>query len=310
MDPLSEVLSLLKPRSHITGGFDAGGPWALRLDTLEGRIKCYAALKGSCWVSMPGVAEPVRIHEGDGYVLPTGRPVVIGNDLGVEVKRAVEVLAYDSNPNGGIVVYNGGGDNFLVGVEFQVNGRHAELLLGSLPPIMRVETSSDRGRLRHAIQFMMEELREGAPGSSLVAQQLSQMMLVQALRLYLAQSGREVGWLAAFGDPRLSGTMAALHAEPQRPWTVEMLARRAGMSRASFASRFRERVGESPIAYLTRWRMALAGEKLMQGRETLSRIGAAVGYESEHAFSAAFKRVMGTAPGRYAQSALADPPHD
>ncbi|MCE8030073.1 AraC family transcriptional regulator [Halomonas daqingensis] len=297
MDPLSEVLSLLKPRSYITAGFDAGGAWALTLDDLAGRIKCYAVIKGTCWLSMQG-SEPVQLQAGDCFVLPSGRTVRIGSDLDVEPKRASEVL--DPNRSGEVVTYNGGGDVFLVGSRFEVNGRHAEVLLQTLPPLMQVETSGDRARLRGSIELMMEELREARPGSSLVAQQLAHMMLVQALRLYLAeQSHSDIGWFAALADPQLSGPLSAIHANPAHPWTVQKLATLAGMSRSTFAERFRQRTGETPIAYLTRWRMMLACEKLTHGGDTLARIATSVGYESEHAFNTAFKRVMGVSPRRY-----------
>jgi AraC-like DNA-binding protein len=301
VDPLSEVLSLLKPHSYITGGFDAGGAWALTLDDLAGRIKCYAVIKGTCWLAIQGIDEPVRLQPGDCFVLPSGRTVRIGSDLGVTPKPASEVL--DPDRGGEIVTYNGGGDVFLVGSRFEVNSRHAEVLLRTLPPLMRVKTSGDRARLRWSIELMMEELREAQPGSSLVAQQLAHMMLVQALRLYLSErSHDDVGWFAALADPQLGAALGAMHADPAFPWTVQALAARVGMSRSTFAERFRERVEETPIAYLTRWRMMLAAEKLVHGGDTLARIAGSLGYESEHAFNTAFKRVMGISPRRYARA--------
>jgi AraC-like DNA-binding protein len=302
MDPLSEVLSLLKPRSYITAGFDAGGAWALTLDDLAGRIKCYAVIEGNCWLSMDRLEHPIQLRAGDCFVLPSGRTVTIGSDLAVTPKRASEVL--DPNRSGEVVTYNGGGDVYLIGSRFEVNGRHAEVLLQTMPPLMRIETSGARDRLRSSIEHMMEELREAQPGSSLVAQHLAHMMLVQALRLYLSkQSLDDVSWFAALADPQLSAALAAIHADPAFPWTVQELAARAGMSRSLFAERFRERTGETPIAYLARWRMMLAGEKLVSGRSTLARIASSLGYESEHAFNTAFKRVMGMSPRRYARAA-------
>lgn len=304
MDPLSEVLALLKPRSYITAGFDAGGPWALTLDDLAGRIKCYAVIKGCCWLSLEGDDKAERLDEGECFVLPSGRPVKIASDPAVPPLRASDVL--DPNRSGEVVTYNGGGDVFLVGSRFEVNGRHAEVLLRTLPPLIRVVTSGDQARLRWSIQLMMEELREGRPGSSLVAQHLSHMMLVQALRLYLSQGcDNDIGWFAALADPQVSGAIAAMHGDPAFAWTLDELARRAGMSRSTFAQRFRERVGETPIGYLTRWRMMLAGERLIHGRETIARVALSLGYASEHAFSTAFKRTMGCSPRRYAREAAA-----
>ena len=302
MDPLSEVLSLLKPRSYITAGFDAGGTWALTLDDLAGRIKCYAVVRGSCWLSMESLEHPLQLHAGDCFVLPSGRPVTVGSSPGVAPMRASEVL--DPNRSGEIVTYNGGGDIYLIGSRFEVSGRHAEVLLQTMPPLLLVKTSGDRERLRLSIEHMMEEFREARPGSSLIAQQLAQMMLVQALRLYLSEQPiNDVSWLAALVDPQLSAAIAAIHADPALAWTVQELAARAGMSRSMFAERFRERTGETPIAYLARWRMMLAGEKLVGGRDKLTRIASSLGYESEHAFNTAFKRVMGVSPRRYARAA-------
>jgi AraC-like DNA-binding protein len=300
MDPLSELLSLLKPRSYITAGFDAGGTWALTLDDLAGRIKCYAVLKGTCWLSLGDDIAPVRLNAGDCFVLPSGRPIKIGSDPAAQPRRASEVL--DPNRSGEVVTYNGGGDVFLVGSRFEVSGRHAEVLLRTLPPLIQVKTSGDQAKLRWSIELMMEEFQEARPGSSLVAQQLSHMMLVQALRLYLAdRSHGETGWFAALADPQMSKAIAAMHRDPSFPWTLQELARHVGMSRSTFAQRFRERVGETPIAYLTRWRMMLGGEKLTHSRDSIAQVAASLGYTSEHAFNTAFRRTMGCSPRRYAR---------
>ena len=201
-----------------------------------------------------------------------------------------------------MVTHNGGGDFFLVGSRFAIDGRHAEVLLGTLPPIVHIEAKSDQAALRWSIERMMDELREDRPGAALVAQHLAHMMLVQALRLHLAQQldGR-VGWFFALSDPQMGAAIGAMHADPAHRWTLEELAVRVGMSRSVFAQRFREKVGETPIRYLTRWRMMLAGDRLTNTRDPLVRTALALGYESENAFSTAFKRVMGYSPRRYAR---------
>lgn len=301
MDPLSDVLSLLKPRSYITAGFNAGGNWALALDDLAGRIKCYAVIEGTCWVAMEGIGEPVRLVAGDCFVLPSGRHATIASHPDIEPKPASQIL--NPNRSGEVITYNGGGDVMLVGSRFEVSGHHAAVMLRTLPPLIRVSTSSGQARLRGFIELMMEELHEDRPGASLVAQHLSHMMLVQALRLYLDECPRrDVGWFSALADAQLSGAIAAMHSNPAHAWTLQELASVAAMSRSTFAQRFRERVGETPIAYLTRWRMMLAGERLVNGRDTIARVAMSLGYESEHAFNTAFKRVMGNSPGRFARS--------
>lgn len=298
-DPLSEILALLKPRSYITAGFDAGGTWALTLDDLAGRIKCYAVVRGGCWLRVEGIAAPVRITTGECFVLPSGRTACIGSAPDAEALPASEIL--DPNRSGEIVTYNGGGDVFLVGSRFEVDGLTAEILLRAMPPLIRVQASGEQARLRLYIDLMMEELREKRPGSDSVSQNLSHMMLAQALRLYLADvPAGDVGWFAALADPRLGRAMAAIHAKPAHGWTLAELARAAGMSRSGLACHFASRVGEAPIAYLTRWRMLLGARRLAGGRETVAQVALSVGYGSEQAFSTAFKRVMGCSPRIYA----------
>ena len=192
--------------------------------------------------------DPVRLQAGDGFVLPSGRPFRLASDLRVEPAPAPTVFAGANR--GGVVTWNGGGDLYLVGARFDVDGRHADLLLRTLPPIIHLRASDDQAALSWSIARMMQELREDRPGAALVAQHLAHMMLVQALRLHLADRPQaRVGWFSALADPQLS---AALHADPARRW--EALAARAGMSRSVFAERFRQKVGGTPMGYLTRWR--------------------------------------------------------
>lgn len=308
MDPLSEILSLLKPRSYITAGFDAGAPWSLNLDDLAGRIKCYAVLRGCCWLSFEDEGAPIKLVEDDCFVLPTGRAVCISSDPTVAPMRASEVLA--SNRDGETVIFNGGGDVLLAGSRFEVSGRHADVLLRTLPPVIHLTGSGDQTALRLSIELMMKELREAKPGASLVAQHLAHMMLAHTLRLYLSQqTGSEIGWFAGLADPQAGAAIGAIHSDPAYHWTLEKLASRAGMSRTAFARRFRQKTGETPIAYLTRWRMLLAAERLTAGDETLARVARVVGYESENAFNTAFARVMGVSPRRYAKTAVASDKH-
>ena len=127
-------------------------------------------------------------------------------------------------------------------------------------------------------------------------------MLLQALRLHLAErSGGSVGWLFALADKHMGAAIAAIHEAPAHRWTLQALAERAGMSRSSFALRFKETVGKSPMEYLTRWRMMLAGDRLMHSSDPISAIAHSLGYESESAFSTAFRRVMGCSPRQYSR---------
>jgi AraC-like DNA-binding protein len=149
---------------------------------------------------------------------------------------------------------------------------------------------------------MMQELRERQPGGFLVAQHLAHMMLVQALRLHVAEGSRGgVGWLFALADKQMGAAISAMHDGPAHRWTLQELAERAGMSRSTFALRFKETVGTAAVEYLTRWRMLLAGDRLANSGDPISVIALSLGYESESAFSTAFKRVMGCSPRQYSR---------
>lgn len=300
MDPLSDVLSLLKPRSYSSGGFDVGGAMSVQFPRHDG-IKCYAVMQGECWLAVDGIADAVRLKTGDCFLLPGGRPFRLATDLNLTPVDALTIIAAALG-GGRTHTLNGGGDCFIAGGHFAFAGHHASMLLGVLPPIVHLRNEGDKAALRWSLERMREELREPQPGGSLVAQQLATMMLVQALRLYLAEGlNRGVGWLFALGDQQMSAVITAMHDDPAHRWTLEELATRVGMSRSTFALKFKQTVGESPMEYLARWRMLLAGDRLTSSNEPVSAIAQGLGYESESAFSTAFKRVMGCSPRQFAR---------
>jgi AraC-like DNA-binding protein len=299
VDPLSDVLSLLKPRSYMAGGFDAGGRWAIRFPQHPG-IKCYAVVSGQCWLAVEGVADAVRLGTGDCFVLPRGWAFRLASDLSLTPVDAKTM--YPTRVAAGIASLNGGGDFFLVGGHFALTGDHAGILLGVLPPIVHIRTEPDKAALRWSLERMWQELRERQLGGSLVAEHLAHMMLVQALRLHLAEGLRGgVGWLFALADTQMRAAINAMHDDPAHRWTLRELAERAAMSRSSFALRFKETVGTTPMEYLTRWRMLRAGDRLVNSNDSISVIALSLGYESESAFSTAFKRVMGCSPRQYSR---------
>lgn len=301
MDPLSDVLSLLKPHAYVSSGFDAGGDWAVQFGDQHRLIKCYAILSGGCWLAVDGVSEPVRLEAGDCFVLPTGRPFRLGSRIDGPARSAGEILP--AARRGGVVTINDGGGVFLVGSRFGVVANHADMLLGLLPPIVHIREQPGQAALRWPIEQMMKELREAQPGNALVTQHLAHLMLVQALRVHLDSGGGDrIGWFFSLSDKQLGAVIKAIHADPAHPWTLQELGEIAGMSRSTFALRFKERVGEPPMQYLARWRMLLACDRLENSSDPISAVAVSLGYESESAFSTAFKRVMGCSPRQYGRS--------
>src|SRR6516164_8598816 len=177
MDPLSDVLSLLKPLSLMSAGFDAAGDWSIQFPDQQETIKCGAVVAGSCWLSVEGVADPVRLEEGESFLLPSGRPFRLASDMRLEPVEARRV--FPPARRGGIVTHNGGGDFFLVSCRFALAGHHATILLRMLPPILHLRKETAQAALRWCVERMMQELSDGAPGGFLIGQHLAQMMLVQ-----------------------------------------------------------------------------------------------------------------------------------
>lgn len=297
MDPLSDVLSLLRPKTAISAGLDAGEDFAIRFPPHEG-VKFNAVMRGACWVWVEGEGKPQRIAAGDCFLLTRGRSFYLATDIGLPAIDSATI--YDRAVDG-IATCNGGGDFFLIGGRFFFEGDHAGMLFGAMPAIVHIEGAAKQAAvLRFALEQLATELKEAPPGSALMADHISHIMLLQVLRLWLgAGTQTHAGLLGALADPRLARAIGAMHAEPTRRWKLTDLAGIAGMSRTAFAKRFRDTVGQPPLDYLTIWRLRLAADRLRRTGASVASVALSAGYESEAAFSNAFRRVMGCPPGRY-----------
>ncbi len=290
MDPLSDVLALLDAESYAAGGFALGTANAVEFHAYEG-IKCYAVLSGDCWLQVAGQA-PLLLREGDCVLLPRGHSFSIGIDLALPRITAEELRRTHRE-----------GGPFMVGGYFHPTGHHAEFLLGVLPPIVHIRDEAQKATMRWSLERLRDELRDAKPGASLVTRQLAYMMLLQALRLHLEDPAfRGVGWLFALADKQMNAAISLMHDAPGQAWTVAELAERVGMSRSVFALRFKETVGETPIEYLTRWRMLRASQRLRASTDSIAEIAVSLGYESDSAFRKAFRGVMGVSPNDFRRS--------
>ncbi len=300
MDPLSDVLLLLNPRNYRAGGFDLGGDFAVKFPKHES-VKCYAVVSGQCWMAVEGVPDALRLTTGNCFLLAPAISCCLASDLTLTSVDARAIFPFPLN--GRIASCNGGGDCLLVGGNFIVTGRPADILLAELPPIVHIREELEKNIIRGSLERMREELRDRQPGSSLVLQQLACMMLVEVLRTHLAGGLKsKVGWLSALSDKQISAAITSIHDDPAHDWTVEELAQRGGMSRSIFALRFKEIVGSSPIEYLTRWRMLLAADRISNTRDSVSEIAQSLGYDSASAFTKAFKKTMGCSPRHYSRA--------
>jgi transcriptional regulator GlxA family with amidase domain len=181
-------------------------------------------------------------------------------------------------------------------------------LLPVLPKViaLRARDGHAAAWLAPTLSFLAAEAGTELPGARTVVSRLADILFIQVVRAHLGSAPEQVsGWLGALRDPQIGSALGCMHEDPAHPWTVEALAQRVAMSRSTFAARFAEIVGEPPLHYLTRWRMQKARSLLREGRVPLSEVAARVGYDSEAAFSKAFKRAVGEAPGAYRRASRA-----
>jgi AraC-like DNA-binding protein len=303
-DPLSDVLELVRARCSVSGRMVAGGAWARRFDNLNA-IKLCAGIEGASWCFMEGMGEPARFEAGDVLVMNGTRTLVLASDPALVADAAATPLVQDADG-----IYRvGQGEGFaMLGGAVQIDERRLPLLLDGLPPLLHVKGAApEAAALGWLLGQIVQEMQPGAgPGRSLIVAELAQILFVQTLRAYLAHAPAGAGgWLTGLGDEQVAPALNSMHADPARDWSVEDLARQAGMSRTSFAVRFREVMGAPPLTYLTTWRMHLAERDLRAGA-SVAEAANAIGYTSESAFSHAFKRTIGLAPGQCRRAAADD----
>jgi AraC-like DNA-binding protein len=302
-DPFSDILKLANAQSVVSGGFTAGGPWAIRFPAPD-KIKFFAVVKGNCWLCIDGEEAPLCVEAGDVFLLSAQRSFILAADLAAVPVDATSVFTASVDM---IAKLGDGGDAFLIGGHVQLDPVSGGLLAEVLPPLIHVRSASPQATV---LQWLLDQLvRERAaelPGASVASAQLAQLMFVQLLRAHLADSASfPAGWLRALGDARIAPALRLMHGDPGRPWQLEELAKSAAMSRTTFALRFKTVAGVPPLTYLLNWRMRIAEHALREGNTPMSALALSLGYTSESAFSNAFKRTIGMAPKRYRDAARA-----
>jgi AraC-like DNA-binding protein len=318
MDALSETLRVVRLVGAIFIQARFSAPWCYQspradaaapvLEPGAERVVIFHLIThGECFVEMDG-EEPLRLTAGDVVVFPQGDahrmtsepglPPAKGTRLDVVLQRRPRRIAY-----GG-----GGATTRLVCGYLACDARLARMLLAGLPAVLRVNVrGSDAGAwLEASVRYALAEARSPRPGGEGVLAKLSEVLFIEVLRLYMnQQSTGHTGWLAGVGDRIVGAALAALHKRPAHSWTLEELARDANTSRSVLAERFQHLVGSSPMQYLTQWRMLLAANLLTRSNAPLARIAEDVGYQTDTAFSRAFRREFGAPPAAWRRSRAA-----
>jgi len=305
MDCLNEVLKTLHLKSSVSCRSELSAPWGLQFPHVPGHSGFSVLARGSCWLEMEGEKKPIALAGGDFVMFPHGSAHVMRDAPGSKTVNVQKLLKTCEAGSRSLSHGGGGALTTLVSGCFEFEGRETNPLIASLPAVIHIK--GDEGRavpwLETTLQFLASETASALPGAETVIGHLTDIIFIQAVRAYINNSGEcKKGLAKAVADPQIGQALALIHNTPQEPWTVASLALRAGMSRAGFAARFRELVGEPPLQYLTRWRMHKAAGMLRAGSESVGEIAGRIGYEAEAAFSKAFKRWAGHAPGAYRQS--------
>jgi AraC-like DNA-binding protein len=301
-DPLADVLTLASARCVRIGTLKAGGTWALKFPPPQ-KIKLTAIVKGACWFAVDGESAPLRLETGDVFMVPAERSYVLASDLNTPQLDGLALFTKATDNVGRV----GDGNDFLaIGGHVALDADLGGLLADVLPPLIHIEAnSSEASTIRWLLDQLVKEVTANRPAAVLASKQLAQLLFVQIVRFYLgASKSVTAGWLRALSDERIAPALRLMHGEPGRAWRLGELAKQVGMSRTSFALRFKESAGVAPLTYLQNLRMRLAEQRLREGTMTVSELAESLGYDSDSAFSNAFKRRTGLAPKHY-QSVLA-----
>ncbi len=257
-------------------------------------------LQGTCWIVLDDGSPPLALGPGNVVLIPRGDPHVLADDLRTP---PVDLPSVDKSGQIDTAGLGGAGMRSLIlSGGYRLDYHHPHPLLASLPSLLHVPTIPDRHpTLRAVIAMLSDELEGGRPGGSAVVPALVDALFPLILRAWIESNtdGAIGDWANALTDPSIAGALERIHAEPERAWTVEALAREVGLSRAAFARRFVHTVGVPPLIYLTDWRMTIAGQFLRETDLKLATVASRIGYESKYAFAKAFKRAYGIAPGAY-----------
>lgn len=298
MDPLSDVLSLLRVRSVLSARFEGYGPWAMRFPAYR-HIKFGAVLEGSFWLWCEGSLVPTKFERGDFYLLTDGSPYCTASDLKTALEDGRRIFdAYKGKDE--VVRYGEGVGKVVVsGGRFTFDNDTSDLLIKQLPPLVHIPAGAPCATpLRAILDLLADETETIRPGYAISATSIANLVLVHILRAHLAAMPLTTGWFSAVKDKQIGTALSLMHGDIAKRWTVNDLATASGMSRTIFTQRFKKCVGFSPLDYLLRWRMTVAGSELKNG-VSLSKVAESVGYGSDTAFNSAFKRMTGQSPGRY-----------
>lgn len=307
-DALSDILRALRMRGTIYFRSEFNPPWGVAVPAFRNVARFHLAARGSCWVRVAGEPRPVPVAQGDLIVIPHGAAHVLADEPDRAASTLDDVVQKSGYRGDGVLVHGGsdqGRSTRLLCGHFEFDDAVIHPLLDALPPYIHVTGSEtlNHAWLENAMRFVTAESLGGQPGSDAIVHRLSEIIFIQAVRIHVERAGGAAGCLAGITDPQISRAFSAMHGSPATTWTVESLAREAGMSRTSFAVKFARLVGMTPLNYLTHWRMQEARRLLRETGEPILAIAENTGYRSDAAFNRAFKKWFAATPAAYRRQA-------
>src|ERR1700735_5188470 len=260
--------------------------------------------RGNCWLSVEGIQDPIPLTGGDCFLLARETSIVMRDSPRTRPRSTFREIA--TKANGNVAKCGGGGaPTTIVCGSMSFDRASLRPITQLLPSFMRIKAEQARTLALHiTMRALASEMAEQVPGSEVVATRLAEVLFIQILRAHIASGPeRSKGWLRAIFDPQMGTALRAIHDSVNKPWTVGTLAEAAGMSRSAFAARFKELLGQTPLEYVTGWRMQKAMQLLERRDKKLPEVARLVGYESDAAFSKAVRRVVGANTGEYIKRA-------
>jgi AraC-like DNA-binding protein len=297
IDPLAQVIELLRPRALFSKGISGAGRWAVSYSEFGHPGFC-AVIEGRCLLAVSGEA-PVVLEAGDFVLLPATPAFTMSGFEAAVPKRIDPKVARTQEGEIRHGRRSGPADVRLRGGYFVFDSPDAELLVSLLPTMIHIHGDD---RLTTLVRLFGDEANHPRAGRDLVLTRLVEVLMIEALR---ATQGRNAsaGLLRGLGDTRVARALRQMHGDPERSWTVGELANEARLSRSAFFDRFTRTVGLRPMEYLLGWRMAVAKDLLRSRTVALDEVARRVGYGSASTFSTAFSRHVGQPPGRFARLA-------
>jgi AraC family transcriptional regulator, alkane utilization regulator len=301
-DPVSEVLRAVRVRSTVYCRSVMSAPWGFGVEA-HGSPAFHVVIRGSCWLEADGESRQIALASGDLVVLPSGRRHWLRDDPATPARELDEILTTTPPDERRRLRYGGSGPRteVLCG-GFALEGAGANPVLGALPAVIHIRgiAGGPAPWVGATIALLAAQADSDAPGAEAVVSRLADALLIQALRVPLAETDTDRGVpVLGLRDTQIAAAIELIHREPRHAWTVGELSARSGLSRSAFAARFRALVGESPKRYVTRYRLNQAATLLHTTDLGLAGIARLAGYETEFSFNRAFKRAFGLAPGAY-----------